>query len=266
MIFSSCMTERRLASQFVMKEDNINVLIIPPSGLIKKYYPVNPETVDPDSLVAGPLRESKFLENLNDTAFVNYFFRSLNYHLERFQINVYNHNKIDSFFQLDSNAFVFSVAQMELLEFNDKRQDYTLFDTNAYRVSLPRTNVEKSVWFEFSELNQHEQAMQVYYSMHRTSDFIEGAFYWDWRTEQMTYRHTSYLVEDADVYDLAYFAGQKNAQYIFDLLMNRYIAQNIKRQKRRPVYYQYDIEQHQIRRANNDRFIKIPQNPQHEPQ
>ncbi len=259
MMFSSCMTERRLASQFVMKEDNINVLIIPPSGLIKIYYPVNPDNVDPDSLVAGPLRESKFLENLNDTAFVNYFFRSLNYHLERFQINVYNQKNIDAFFQLDSNAYVFSVAQIELLEFTDKYQDITFFDTIAYRVALPRTTVEKSVWYEFSELNHSERAMQVYYSMNRTSDFFEGGFYWDRRTGEMTYRHTPYHLDDPDVYDLAYFAGQKNAQYIFDLLMNQSIAKNIKRKKRRPVYYQYDIEQHQIRRANNDRFIPIPQ-------
>lgn len=259
-MFSSCMTERNLASQFVMTENNINVLIMPPTALIKSYYSVNPANVDPDSLVAENLEDSRFIKSLNDTAFVNYFLRSLNHYLERFQLNVYTPQNIDAFFQLDSNAYLFSVAQLELLEYDDKYQDVTFFDTVAYRVVLPQTTVEKSVWFEFSELNKPDQPLEVYYSMQSTGDFFDGGFYWNWRTGEMTYRHTRYELEEADVYDLAYFAGRKNAQYIFDLLMNRYVAQNIKRQRRTPVYYQYDIDQHQIKRANQDRFIKIPQN------
>jgi hypothetical protein len=254
------MTERRLASKFVMKEDNINVLIMPPPTLIKNYFSINPAGVDPDSLVTEPLESSQFLKNLNDTAFVNYYLRSLNHYLRRFQLNVFTPQNIDAFFQLDSNAFLFSIAQLELLEYDDKFQDVTFFDTTAYRIAIPQTTVEKSVWFEFSELNKPEKPLEVYYSMQTTSDFFEGGFYWNWRTAEMTYRHTRFELEDADVYDLAYFAGQKNAQYIFDLLMNLYVAQNIKRPRRNPVYYQYDIDQHQIRRANFDRFIKIPQN------
>lgn len=256
-LFVACITDRHIAGRFVMKEDNINVLILPPTiPLIKNHYADNPALVPADSLQILPLEEARFLNDLNDTAFVNYFMRSLTYHLRQFQVNVFGPGELDAFFAIDTTAFIFSVAQVELIEYVDKHVDMASIDTILYRVALPRTNLEKSTWFEFSELNNTGKPMQVLYSMQRTSDYYDGRFvFGSWNTSDLVYRHTPYLLETPDVYDLAFFSGQKNAQFIFDHLMNLYVADHTRRTRRTPAYFQYDSDNHMIRRAFDDRFI-----------
>lgn len=262
LLLSSCATDRRFASQFVMEENNINVLLLPPPGLIREYK-VNLGSAGIDSIQTLPLEESKFLKEFNDTAYVNYFFRSLKYHLSQYQVNVFGPENIDQFFQLDTTAYIFSLVQMELLELRDMFREIADID-QIYMVKLPRVNIENSIWFEFSELNHPERPQQVLYSLQRTSDFFDGRLSLDWRTNEVFYRYTPYYLEKPDVYDLAFFAGQKNAQYIFDYIMNVYVADRSKRKSQSPNYYQYDLENHSIRRAYNDRFIRIQPSAQEE--
>jgi hypothetical protein len=260
-VLGSCASERRLASNFVVRETNINVLVIPPAGLIKSFSPVPlselPEGEDPHF----SLEESRFLEELNDTSFVNYYIRSLHYHLSLLQVNVLGPEDLDEFLNLDSTAFIFSLAQVELLEFNDEFTELATIDTTNYRVDFPRTNLELSSWFEFSEVNHAERPVEVLYSMQNTSDFFDGRFVYNVISGEVTYRRSSYPLEVPDVYNLAYFAGQKNAGYIFDHLMNLYVAEKTRTEKPPKAYYQYDSERHAIRRAYNDRFIKLQSGP-----
>ena len=265
LLIGACSPGRKLATRFVMQEDNLHVLIIPPSGLLKHYYPSDPMADTTGTLQPLPVGDSKFLAGLNDTAFVNYFMRSLRFHLQQLRIHVYGPENIDSFFQIDTVAYMFSVAQLELIEFDDEHIEMSMLDTTLYRVALPRTNIEKSTWFEFSEVNNHERSMEVLYSMQRTSDYFEGRFHYDWRSGELTYRYTPYYMEEPDVYDLAYFSGKKNAQYIFDHLMNLYIQEQARSSRATRIYFQYDAEQHAIRRAFDDRFIRIPQQTEQDP-
>ncbi len=257
----SCASERRLASNFVVRETNINVLVLPPAGLIKSFSPV-PLAELPEG--EGPLsefEESRFLEELNDTSFVSYYLRSLHYHLSLLQVNVFGPENLDEFLQLDTTAFIFSLAQVELLEFNDQFTAFATIDTTNYRVAFPRTNIELSSWFEFTEVNHAERPVEVLYSMQNTSDFYDGRFVYNVITGEVTYRRNAYPLEVPDVYNLAYFAGQKNAGYIFDHLMNLYVSEKTRTEKPPKVFYQYDRERHVIRRAYNDRFIRLQTGP-----
>ena len=262
LLFSSCASERQLASRFVVRETNLNVLLLPPPGLIKVYSPV-PLSELPEGEVPQPdLEASRFLEELNDTAFVNYYLRSLRHHLSRLQVNVFGPENLDEFLQLDTTSYIFSLAQVELLEFSDFYTEVAAIDTVNYRVDFPRTNVELSSWFEFTEVNHTERPVQVLYSMQSTSDYFDGRFFYNVISGDVTYRRNSYPLEAPDVYDLAYFAGQKNAGYIFDHLMNLYVAEKTRADRPPKVYYQYDSDRHAIRRAYNDRFIILHTRPQ----
>lgn len=256
----SCASERRLASNFVVRETNLNVLVLPPAGLIKNFSPVPlaelPEGEGPLSV----LEESRFLEELNDTAFVSYYLRSLHYHLSLLQVNVFKPENLDEFLQLDTTAFIFSLAQIELLEFNDQFTALATIDTTNYRVDFPRTNLELSSWFEFTEVNHNGRPVEVLYSMQNTSDYFDGRFVYNVINGEVIYRRNAYPLEVPDVYNLAYFAGQKNAGYIFDHLMNLYVAEKTRTGPPK-VYYQYDLERHAIRRAYNDRFIRLQTGP-----
>ncbi|MFO7997905.1 MAG: hypothetical protein R6U86_02875 [Bacteroidales bacterium] len=261
LLFFSCASERRLASRFVVRESNINLLLLPPSGLLKSFSPVHPSEIPEDEPFFFDPAESRFLEALNDSAFVDYYMRSLTYHLSQLQINVYGPEALDRFLGLDSTAFIFSMAQVELLEFNDYFTEFTAIDTMNYRVDLPRTNLELSTWFEFTEVNHSERPVEVLFSMQNTSDYFDGRFVYNMFSGEVSYRKTTYPLEVPDVYDLAYFAGQKNAGYIFDHLMNLYVHDKRKANVPSRIYYQYDSERHAIRRAYNDRFIRIPASP-----
>lgn len=60
-----------------------------------------------------------------------------------------------------------------------------------------------------------------------------------------------------DLYWLSIFAGEKNAQFIFDFLLNKYIDEHMTNERSPSNYLQYDRQLHNIRPANNDRFIPI---------
>jgi len=258
-LFIGCSPGRKLATRFVTSQGNINILLLPPSGIIKKLVNADPSAVHPDSIVILPIEESTLLSELNDTAFVNYYFRSLRYHLEQFRVNVFGPWNLDAFFALDTIGFMFSTVQMELLEYSDKFEDYyTSLDENNYIVQLPRRNLELSTWIEYSELNNPLRPMEVLYSMQSSSDYFEGRFVY-YFIGGVSYSHRSYYLEAHDMYDLAYYAGLTNAQYIFDHLMNLYVADNLGRPRRTPVYYQYDVNQYTIRRTGTDRFIRMTQ-------
>jgi hypothetical protein len=257
LVFSSCASERRLAANFVVRQTNINVLLLPPPGLIKSFSPVPLAELPEGEGPVFELDDSKFLEELNDTSFVNYYLRSLRYHLSLLQINVFGPENLDEFLQSDTTAFIFSLAQVELLEFNDYYTETATIDTVHYRVDLPRTNMELSSWFEFTEVNHVERPVEVLYSMQNTSDYFDGRFFYNVINGEVTYRRTAYPLETQDIYNLAYFAGQKNAGYIFDYLMNLYVSEKSRTERPPKVFYQYDAERHAIRRAYNDRFIVL---------
>ncbi len=251
----ACATERQLAKRFVQEETNINVLLLPPPGLNIKYYPVHPDEADPDTIDPFNLEEARFVDEVDDSLLVNNFMQSLKYHLELFQVNVFGPDNIDSFFRLDTTAFIFSLAQMELMEYLDEAVFTSAVDTIQYRQRFPQTTLMQSHWFEFSTLNKPEEPMEVLYSMQHTSDYFDGRFVYSPINGEVTFRYTPYYLNSDDVFELAFFAGEQNAQYIFDYLMNYYIKEKSGRDPDR--YLTYDKNRHAIRSAGNDRFIRI---------
>ncbi len=255
LVLFSCATERRLAQQFVQEETNINVLLLPPPDLIVKYYPTHPDEADPDTIDAYDLQDARFVDEVDDSLVVNNFMQSLKYHLELFQVNVFGPDNIDSFFRLDTTAFIFSLSQMELMEYLDEAIFTSTIDTIQYLQRFPQTTLMQSHWFEFSTLNQPEKPMEVLYSMQYTSDYFDGRFVYNPLSGEVTFRYTPYYLTSDDVFELAYFAGEQNAQYIFDYLMNYYVREEIASDTDR--YFTYDRNRHVLRPAYNDRFIRI---------
>jgi hypothetical protein len=253
-VLASCSTERQLATKFVTEEENIHVLLLPPSGLIKTFLPVHPDSLPADSVIDQDLDQAKFLQEINDTAYVNYFMRSLAYHLQFFQVKVYDQSSLDAFMALEENAYIFALGQMELMEFNDTMFMTAYADYTWYSIALARTNVEQNNWFEFSDVKDEQGRMHVLFSSQLTSDYFEGEFRRSWSEPDVTYEYTPFRLTQDDVYDLAYFSGRRNAQYIFDYLMNYYVKKKLKGKREPAVYFQYDRSRHALRRAEGDRF------------
>lgn len=254
---ASCSSQRKLANEFITREADLHVLLLPPPGLLKKYYPMHPDSLPSGQVDPLIIEDSKFIKDAQDSVLMKLFMASLRENLEAFDVKVYGPADVETFLSLDSSAYVFSVAQIEIMEYLHEEIRYAVLDTTVYEVGFAQVNLNHSQWFEFTELNHPERPMQVLFSSQFSSDVFDGRFRQNFLTGEMFYEFQPYRLRFEDLYQLSNFAGQKNAQFIFDFLLNKYIDDRSKKSPQPLEYLQYDRERHSIRRAYNDRFIRI---------
>lgn len=256
-IIASCSNQRKLATEFITRQAELHVLLLPPPAVLKKYYPIHPDSLAQGMIDPSNLNESQFIKDAEDSVLVKLFMASLRENLEAFDVKVYGPADFDTFLRLDSSAYVFSLAQLEIMEHLKEEIRYAVLDTTVYEVAFAQVNLTHSQWFEFTELNHPERPMQVLFSSQFTSDVFDGRFRQNFFTGEMFFEYQPYRLRFDDLYQLSVFAGQKNAQFIFDFLLNKYIDDRIRKPRNIVDYLQYDRERHNIRRAYNDRFIRI---------
>jgi hypothetical protein len=257
LMLASCSSQRKLATEFITRQADIHVLLLPPPAVLKKYYPIHPDSLASGQVDPFDLEESKFIKDAQDSVLVLLFMTSLRENLEAFDVKVYGPADVETFLSLDSSAYVFSIAQLEIMEYLNEEIRYAVLDTTVYEVGFARVNLNHSQWFEFTELNHPERPMQVLFSSQFSSDVFDGRFRQNILTGEMFYEFQPYRLRFEDLHQLSVFAGQKNAQFIFDFLLNKYIDDRSKKPRQVVDYLQYDRERHSIRRAFNDRFIRI---------
>lgn len=253
----SCSSQRKLALDFFREPGELHVLLLPPQEVLKKYYPVHPDSLASDDWNPFQLSGSKFIKDAEEKVLLDLFMSSLRQSLEAFDLKVYGPADVEAFLGLDSSAYVFSVAQLEVMEYLNQELRYAMLDTTVYEVAFDQVNLVHSQWFEFTELNHPERPMQVLYSAQYTGDVFEGRFRHNPLSGEMHYEFQPYRIGFADIYQLSIFAGEKNAQFIFDYLLNKYVDERIKKPRRMIDYLKYDREQNNIRRAYDDRFVRI---------
>ena len=253
----SCGSQRKLALEFFREQEEIHVLLLPPQEILKKYFPIHPDSIVGNDYDPFVLEHSKFIKEAEDSVLLALFKSSLKQSLEAFEVKVYGPADMQDFLNLDTSAYVFSLAQLELMEYLHEEIRYALLDTTLYEVAFNPVNLVHSQWFEFTELNHPERPMQVLYSAQYTGDVFDGKFRHNFLTGEMTYEFQPYRIGLGDVYQLSIFAGEKNAQFIFDFLLNKYVDDRIRKPRRMVDYLQYDRLENNIRRAYDDRFIRI---------
>lgn len=251
----SCASSLHLANRFVVDESDIHVLVLPPAGLMKTFLPL-----PPDSLSAGdsipPFDDSdiRFVNQVEDSIFINVFMDALDVQLERLSVKLYGMDQMDEFFKLEERAYIFFIAQMELLEYIDEELFVARDGNINYVRREPVTVLENNVWFEFLKLNDADFGMEVLFSVHATSDFVEGRFIRR-STGEVLFDANRFLLTQDDLNELARFSGKQNAQNIFDYLMNLYVREQTGREP--DVYYHYDVEEHILRPQDHPGFIRI---------
>lgn len=250
----SCATPAYWANRFVIDETDIHVLLLPPAQLMKSYAPEHPDSIPADSITGPEDSRARFIQAVDDSLFIDRFFTAAEDYLDELLVNVYGPEDMDAFFDLDKPGYIFHMAQAELLEYADT--EVLIGDTpeKRYRGTVNITVMEHNVWFEFQKLHDPDFDMQVLFSTYATSDYVDGRFVLlnsgEARLDPRIYR-----LAEQDIYDLAYFSGEQNAQNIFDHIMNLYVAQNMSGE---PSYrFHYDMEEHVIVEKEEPPFILI---------
>ncbi len=250
----ACASSLQLANRFVVEETDIHVLVLPPGQLIKTFLPEHPDSIASREIPEVDEDQIRFVNEVVDSIYTGRFMESMAHYLDRFYINIYGVEELDEFFQLDQPAYIFLIAQMELLEYRHTEL-FSARDGDVYYVRRePITVLENNTWFEFLKLHDADFGMKVLFSVQATSDHVEGRFI-KRRSGDVLFDADRYPLTQNDLYDLAYFAGKQNAQNIFDYLMNIYVEKKMGGKPHR--YYRYDVDRHAIEPVDQPGFIEI---------
>ncbi len=249
-----CTTGLHLANRFVLEETDIHVLLDPPPGVSKVFLPAPPEEALNDTL---PEEEAapRFLEQVDDSLYVEYFMDAIYDRLELLHVNWYGPDQEEEFLRQEGKKYIFDVAQLELMEYIDYESFYAEHRGGYHRDSVQITVLENSVWFEFRDLNLEDSEEQVLFSLHATSDYVEGRFVRDRETGDIQLDAETFPLTDNDVLDLAWFAGERNAENIFNHLLNRYVADGLEYDL--AYYLYYDMQDHRIIEREEPPFIRV---------
>ncbi len=259
-VLTSCVPGKKIATSFLEDSHNQAVIIVPPSFTFLYYYPSD---MPVESLPDGGqnLENSKFLREVDEQKATDIFLQSLLSELRSYGLKVYTSEQFDEFLRYNGPKNIFTIAQSEMIEFDSEYNDRALIDTILYRQSFLLRTIEKNTWFEYVKVDDHNenQALRVLYSTLFTSDDINGNFRYRPFSGDVFYEYSSYLITLEDVYELNRFAGEKNAQYIFDFLLNKHVEDNSDlKPENRSVFFRYSRSDNKIKKAGSEqRFIEL---------
>ncbi len=249
---SGCSTGFHLANRFVVSETDIHVLVLPPTQLIKTFLPTHPDSIADGAIPDYDESDIRFINRTNDSLYIRAFLNGLKQRLDLLYINTYGVEQMDTFLKIEQSAYIYVVAQMELLEYLESETFIARDRTSNYVHREPIRVLEHNTWFEFMKPNDANFGMEVLFSVQATSDHIDGRFIRR-ASGEVVFDAERYLLTDADIRELAHFAGQQNGQNIFDYLMNLYVREQSGHDPGH--YFNYDMEQHVIREADSPGFI-----------
>ncbi len=261
LLLSSCMPGKRTARTFIEKKDQVAVMIVPPTYTFLYYYPYS-YTFDSEMPSEGEdIENSHFLKEIDVERATGIFTDALLENLRKYDINVFLPEQFDQFLSHDGQRYIFTVAQTEMVESDRQHTDRALIDTILYRQDFMLRTVERNTWFEFTEVDKQEDeaGIKVLYSTFFTTDNVDGRFRYRGLTGEVLYEYSSYLISKEDIYSLNHFAGTRNARYIFDFLLNRYIEQNARPFLSQPVNFRYIPSQDKLTRSRDDQQFIIMQ-------
>jgi len=259
-VFTSCVPGKKMAGSFLEIKQEQAVIIVPPSFTFLYYYPSD-EPIE--SLPDGgqDLKNSKYLNDVDVEKASEIFLQSLYNELRKLDLRVFTADQFDEFLNHDGPRNIFTIAQTEMIEFDSEYSDRALIDTVLYRQSFLLRTIEKNTWFEFARVNDTDEGkpIKVLYSTFFTSDDIKGNFRYRPFSGDVFYEYSSYLITQEDIYELNRFAGEKNAQYIFDFLLNKYVEENSDiAPENRKVFFRYSKSDNAIKKAGSEeRFIEL---------
>ncbi len=259
LLLSACQSSLQLATRFVMQETDINVLLLPPPEIYVAYYPQNPERMDDSLLYAGEHLGGRLVPVLDDSVFVNRFMQSVVYHLGLLHVKVYLPEDAETFFEMEGRGHIFSLAQMEVLEYPDTEIFFAYHAGERHVREVEYTVLEQNLWFEYSQLHDPDHPMEVLFSRHTMADHMEGKFVSDPSLGLIRFEEDAFLLSPDDLMDMAYNSGRQHAHQIFDHILNKHIRREADYQV--ATYYHYDMENHVIMAREYPPFILIKSTP-----
>ena len=244
-LFSSCSMERKLAMEFIrQKETKTAVLVVPPFSL--EMYNNNEYNFDSVYIPANfPLdsalfQQTKLIKQISDSVFLEKYLNAYINSLQKIGFQVYLPNEVDTFLKVAASAYVFKFAQIELREEIYPYAAEEEINGKEFNKIFNLNLVSLDSWFEFEARDTAWR--KVFYAENAVMDEFSGDFLTDNKTGNLVYYYNVDSLSVKEVYQLAEDVGNVYAEYFTDYLMNNYIEQHFRKNKKATLFFHYDSE------------------------
>jgi hypothetical protein len=263
-LVSSCTVESKLADNFLKKLPEIDIQLFTPDAVFK-YNHKGEEIQGLEKLSAAGqdsslFAHSRFIQYVSDSLFLDNYVNNFIDELRKLGFKVYVDASVDSVLLRKPQAYVLNIAQIQVDEYKLPYEDSEEIDDSVYYKKFGLNAVDLSCWFELSKMNAVKPVKTVLYSTFSGSDGFNGRFYVDPFTYEVRYKYKIDSLEVKDVYELASYAGKKNASYLFDFFMNQYIVYNMPEGIDPMDYYHYNRFRRSVDPAGEDKFEILQSN------
>ncbi len=259
-ILASCSTERKLATQFIKTGSHKSVLILAPDFIyktsLKKDILDSLEITDETLFDSVLFANSLFLKEIDDSKFIDNYLLGLEKELKVFGLNVFREDRTADFMEVDSNAFIINVAQLEVEEDYYFYRDETKYYDNYFYHDHQLNSATVNSWFEISKINEDQNTRQVYFTEDVVIDDVDGEFTLDLFNSEVKYFFTIDTLKTDELYDYAYLLGRTYGGYTFDLLLNQYLDDALQRPSE-DRYWRYDPNTKAFFTATDDKFVPL---------
>lgn len=232
---------------------------MPPATLFKvnqKTYLLDSLGITDESLFDSVLFvNSDILQFVNDSLFISNYVYGFKKELAVFGVKVYSEDQIGSFLEIDSNAIMVNLAQVELEEVLYPWEDESQIYDTKYTYSHLLNAVYINSWIEIGKYDQANGQQQVYFASDVTTDMVDGEFNYDIFSQNIQYMYNYDSLTVSQLYNYAYVLGRTYAGYTFDLMLNTYLDAKLLNGSRSDKYWRYDPIKHVFFQAQKDKFI-----------
>jgi hypothetical protein len=245
LVLVSCSPERRLAKQFMQNREPAAIMLLAPDFVYKVSYKLPDSAVLAD--VPDYLTDSLLLANtdvirfVDDSIYISAFVSGFSSALSQTGYKVFSPEQSGEFLALGQKALIINIAQAELEEYFDSIGEKAQFgDEDLYSYEFFITSVNLNFWFEMSGMNHNDSVMRVLFSQQVISDRVDGGFRYFPFTGDVKYIYSVDSIDARDLYFAATKAGELNATYLNDYLLNWYIQNKLPANHPAQKAYTYD--------------------------
>lgn len=261
-VLVSCGPERKLAKQFLKSEQPAAILLLAPDYVFKTSYKL-PDSLDLNK-IPSYLHDSVLLANsrlirlVNDSIYLSEFIRGIRNELNMLGLQVYDSQNTVDFLAIGKKALIFNLAQAGLEEFFDSVAESARFDDEGdYNYDFFITSVNMNFWFELSGVNHYDSTLRVLFSQQNIADWVEGDFRYFPLSGDVKYIYNIDSLQVNDIYYFAGKAGQRNASYLQDYLLNKYIQTHMPGGRLPEKAFSYDRYSGLLKKLKRQGFTEI---------
>ena len=260
---SSCYPEWKLARSYIDADPGVSIMLLPTNYVFKENLKTQEAGITKgmsegqrDSLL---LAQSTFLKDISDSVFLETFINSMITELQELGYTVYTQASLDSFLFMQSDAYIFNIAQVLLEEHYVKHKDEEDFGDLTYHKTIDLNAVTYNFWFELSELNAEGEDTKLFFADETIHDAIDGYFTENLITGDVKYKYHINEIDTSIIYRYCEIYGERYAGYIYDYLMNQYIRGKWTSQQRPPYYMRFNRSNNTLDPTNEEQLIEMDQ-------